>query len=38
MEKIIREKIKKEMQELKNKIQECYYSKSGVNEAEKYIK
>lgn len=38
MEKIIREKIKKEMQELKNKIQECYYIKSGVNEAEKYIK
>ena len=30
MEKIIREEIKKEMQE-------CYYSKPGLNEAEKYM-
>ena len=38
MEKIIQEKVEKEMQELKSRMQKCYYSKSGVNEAEKYIK
>lgn len=38
MEKIIKEKVEKEMQELKSRMQECYYSKSGLNEAKKYIK
>lgn len=38
MEKIIQEKVEKEMQELESRIQKCYYSKSGVNEAKKYIK
>lgn len=38
MEKIIQEKVEKEMQELKSRMKKCYYSKSGVNEAEKYIK
>ena len=38
MKKIIQEKVEKEIQELKSRMQKCYYSKSGVNEAEKYIK
>lgn len=38
MEKVIQEKVEKEMQELKSRMQKCYYSKSGLNEAEKYIK
>lgn len=38
MEKIIQEKVEKEVQELESRIQKCYYSKSGVNEAKKYIK
>ena len=38
MQKVIREIIEKEMQEIKRRIQKCYYSKSGLNEAEKYIK
>ena len=38
MEKTIQETVEKEMEELKIRIQECYYSKCGVNEAEKYIK
>lgn len=38
MEKIIQEKVEKEMQELKSRMQKCYYSKSGLNEAKKYIK
>ena len=38
MEKVIQEKVEKEMQEIKSRMQKCYYSKSGLNEAEKYIK
>ena len=38
MKKVIQEKVEKEMQELKSRMQKCYYSKSGLNEAEKYIK
>lgn len=38
MEKVIQEKVEKEMQELKSRMQKYYYSKSGLNEAEKYIK
>lgn len=38
MQKAIQERIEKEMQELKSRMQKCYYSKSGLNEAEKYIK
>ena len=38
MEKIIQEKVEKEVQESESRIQKCYCSKSGVNEAEKYIK
>ena len=38
MQKVIQEKVEKEMQELKSRMQKCYYSKSGLNEAEKYIK
>lgn len=38
MQKAMQEIIEKEMQELKNRMQKCYYSKSGLNEAEKYIK
>lgn len=38
MEKTIQETVEKEMEELKIRIQECYYSKCGVSEAEKYIK
>ena len=37
-QKVIQEIIKKEMQEIKRRMQKCYYSKSGLNEAEKYIK
>lgn len=38
MERIIQKTIEKEMQELKERMKDCYYSKSGLNEAEKYIK
>lgn len=38
MQKTIQERVEKEMQELKSRMQKCYYSKSGLNEAEKYIK
>ena len=38
MEKIIYETIEKEMEELKSRMKKCYYSKSGLNEAEKYMK
>lgn len=38
MKKVIQEKVEKEMQEIKSRMQKCYYSKSGLNEAEKYIK
>ena len=38
IEKVIQEKVEKEMQELKSRMQKCDYSKSGLNEAEKYIK
>lgn len=38
MEEVIQKAIEKEMQELKEMMAGCYYSKSGLNEAEKYIK
>ena len=38
MEKIIYETIEKEMEELKSRMKKCYYSKSGLKEAEKYMK
>lgn len=38
MEKIIYETIEKEMEEIKSRMKKCYYSKCGVNEAEKYMK
>ena len=38
MEQIIQKTIEKEMHELKERMADCYYSKSGLNEAEKYIK
>ena len=38
MEQIMQKTIEKEMQELKERMADCYYSKSGLNEAEKYIK
>ena len=38
MERIIQKTIEKEMHELKERMADCYYSKSGLNEAEKYIK
>ncbi len=38
MEEITEEKVEKEMNELKSRISSCYYSRSGLKEAEKYIK